>query len=317
MAKNNNLCMREEEFQAADAGLGRSSTGVGDVGAGIPSKFSGAVNSGLMGKSVSAISKEMSLISSSISNMRNIVKKHSNEMFTYDRTMAKIANDIDIPTDFLAENAMKVNEFNTSLLGKIDGRSVNEGEQAKEFKEIDDNTVSAEALKDISGNVTEQQDYDASSVIGKSVLGNIVKEETEEKEYDDSSSVQTGALSDISSEATQKQELDESTVLGKSILGSVNTASDTDKKEYDANVSVAATNLTGMDATPKAASAKTEDEAIIQAQGMTAAAFTGMAASEQTKKTNEQIEEAMRKVDEQHIDDFKVDLKEEDEKDHQ
>lgn len=318
MARNNVLCMREEEFQAAAAGFGRSASSIASAGQGVPGKFSGATNSGLMGTSVSTVARQMGALSSSIGNIQGIINKHSNQMFGYDRTMAKMANDIEIPQDFLANNSMEVNTYNRTLLGKIDGKSVNEGETATEFKEIDDSTVVRESLSDIRGTDSVEEKYDASSIIGKSVLGNISGNQTEAQNYDDKVSVQRANMENISGDQTkaqdyddkvsvqkanmqnisgnqtQQQQLDESTVIGKSVLGNVNKNSETQRQELDTSTTIATTNLTGVGTDGvKVDPGKAYDEVMAETQNLAGASFATMVNSQtpEKKKTEKEHED--------------------------
>ena len=45
---------------------------------------------------------------------------------------------------------------------------------------------------------------------------------------------------------------------------------------------------------------KDDDEIMLQTQGMAAASYAGLASSEETKKTNKEIEEEMKKIDEKY-----------------
>ncbi len=237
MAKNNYLCMRQEEIQGIVSGIGRTSGNVNSVGSGIKGKFAPATNVGLMNNQVKTISKQMGAISNSMSSIQNIVSKHGGQMFDFDKSMAKKVDDIEIPTDFLANNSIEVNQYNRFLLGKIDGRTVNEGESSKEFEEIQEYDVSGENLTNISGNVTELQNYDSSSVIGRSVLGKIDGDVTKLQHYDDGSSVQKSNMVNISGDSTTAQEYDASSNVQKSNM--VNISGDsTTAQEYDASSNV-------------------------------------------------------------------------------
>ncbi len=267
---NNVLTMDEDEMNQATSGFDRCSADIGTTGQGVPGQFSSATSVGFLTNSVSQISKQINSIASSLSNISGTIKKQSAQMFEYDRSMAQMADAIEIPKDFLAENSMEVNQYNMTLLGKIDGKSVNEGEQAKKFNEIDESTIAAEGLVNITKADTQKQEYDASSVIGKSVLGdisgnqteaqtydassnvarsnveNINKNQTEEQTYDASSSVSKSNLSNISGNQTEQQKLDETTTIGSSVLGNINKNDATQQQDYDASSTVAATGLEDM-----------------------------------------------------------------------
>ena len=160
------LRMREEEFDTLSASLGRSSEGVSTTGGSIGQNFAGAVDAGLLGNSVSTISKQMKAISGSISNVQNIVQQHSSQMFSYDRAMASKIGEIEVPNDFVANDSAEVNTYTQALVAKMDGQSVNDGQEAGEFEEIADSSVTVEMMKDIHGDVTVRQRYDDASSVG-------------------------------------------------------------------------------------------------------------------------------------------------------
>ena len=294
MAKNNVLTMNEEEIQIAASGYRECSTGLGDAGSKIISDFQSAMNCGLMTKSVSEISKQLKLLSGSIGNVQNIMNKQSSKMFDFDKTIAQQADAIEIPDDFFSNNAMQTNEYNRSILGKIDGTSVNEGQTAVQFNEIDDNTVSAQSLADISGDQTKQQEYDETTVIGKSVLGNISADQTKEQNYDDSSSLNKATINDISGDQTKQQEYDETTVLGKSVLGNINKNETLDQKELDNASSISATNLENVN---KSKAASINDELVFGTQAMSSSTAMSNVQAYKNQEKEEKEEQELRKID--------------------
>lgn len=316
MANNNVLTMNEEEIQTAANGYRECSTGLEDAGSKILAEFQSVMDCGLMSKSVSEISKQLGLLSGSIGNVQNIMSRQSSKMFDYDRSMAKMAEEIDIPDDFFSNNSMETNEYNRSILGKIDGRSVNEGQTSSQFNETADNTVSAQSLADITADQTQQKEYDETTVIGKSVLGNISGNQTQEQTYDastninrqnmadisgnqtkeqtydDSSSLNKATITNISGDQTQQKEYDETTVLGKSVLGNVNKNSTLQQQELDGSSTIAATNLGSVN---RSKAANINDELMLNTQAMSS---TAALTSIQTNKTEDKEKEELEKIDE-------------------
>ena len=291
---SNFLSMREEEIDSAISGFDKCATGMGTTGAGINGKFKGATDVGLMNGTVSAVSREVNLISSAIGNVKNMMRKHTNEMFDYDRTMAKMANDIEIPQDFLANNAMEVNQYNKILVGKIDGRSVNDGEEAQKISDIDESEINAEGLTDIRGAAAKEEIYDDSSVIGKSTLGSIVGNVTEKQEYDDTVNVNKSALQNINGNQTQQQEYDgESVIQGQSTLGTINKNVASQQQDYDASLSIAAAQSLGNINNNNTSNVQNLDQTTM------AAAFDNFAANEfeEAEKKKKKAEEELEHVD--------------------
>ena len=86
---NNKLVIREEEIEELSTGMNKISNSTKSASKGTVKKFSNATSSG-MGPTVKAVSKELNLISNSISNIKNIMKRHTKEMFDYDFKMANV-----------------------------------------------------------------------------------------------------------------------------------------------------------------------------------------------------------------------------------
>ena len=230
---NDVLRMKEEEFEEFTSGLQKSSTRFSSTEGQYKKDFQNLVNTGLTGDSVGKIGNQMVAITNSISNVKNIIQKHSSQMFSFDRSVAKKIEDIDIPQDFVANDSSSVNYYTQTLLGKIDGQSVNEGQESHMFKEIDDSVVNAEKLTDIRGTDSKEEKYDArSSIGGQSILGNISGDTTKEQHYDSSSSVSKATMENISGNVTEQQHYDETSVGGKSILRDISSAA-TQKQDYN------------------------------------------------------------------------------------
>ena len=73
-------------------------------------------------------------------------------------------SEIQIPTDLIANDSSKLNTYTQTLLEKLDGNSVNEGKGPGTVNEVGESEVEGEALKDIHGNVTQDQKYDATKL---------------------------------------------------------------------------------------------------------------------------------------------------------
>lgn len=224
--ESDRLVLDDQEIDDLNMGLEKQANGVVAANDKFNKDFAVSVNSGLMGPSIKAISGQLNAITESISNINNSIKQYKTEMVNFDNEMSTKAESVEIPQDFVAENALEVNKYNRVLLEKLDGKSVNEGEAQGEAKDIDESVVAAQGLVDITKDDTKEQALDESTVIGRSTLGNIVKDETKEQAYDETSKVNAKALGDINNGNNQaEQTLDETTVIGRSVLGNVNGGS--------------------------------------------------------------------------------------------
>lgn len=178
-------------------------------------------------------------------------------MFDDERKGTQDIENIIVPQDFVGNNAIEINYYNSTILSKIDGKSVNSGKDAKESVYDDGTVIASEELFDINKKKdTGEEEYDDTSVIGKSILGSINNgAETDERAYDDSTSVgnvklrninegQTTeksyndavqinnvGLTGVNGGSTVKQDFDDSSVIGQSILGSINSSKEETKEQ--------------------------------------------------------------------------------------
>ncbi len=171
------ISMREEEMENAVGELDRCYVDGDAMAKSIQSKFAQIRNTGLLNSGLDTITSQINSITTSIFNVKNIIQKHSNEMFNMDRTMAKIAENIEVPRDFIKNNSMTTNTFDEYVLKKNDGKSVNEGTTTPDVVETDtDSVVKKEDLR----NISKDSDFrkvtiDPGTIIRRGRLGSIVK----------------------------------------------------------------------------------------------------------------------------------------------
>ncbi len=216
------LRMKEEEFDMYSSGLKKNSDGFASTNDNFRKKFQSFVDTGLSGGSVGKIGNQMASITNSINNVNNIIRKHSNQMFGFDKEVSNKANDIDIPQDFVANDSASVNYYTETLVGKIDGKSVNEGHQTQKVNEVGDSEVNKENLIDIRGASSKLENYDGnSSILGQSIMSDISGNVTQEQNYNDSSNVQKAVLGNISGNNASESTYDDTTIIGRSTLGDI------------------------------------------------------------------------------------------------
>lgn len=271
---------------------GDLSNSAGELGNKVKKDFSGLNSHGLMQESVARENKNMENMQQYLASTGELFAKSANDMFEFDRTTAEKIEDVHVTQDFDANNSMEVNQFNSFILGKLDGRSVNDGEEAHKFNEIDDSIIAAEGLKDIRGTNSKEEQYDeSSSIVGQSILGNISGNQTEEQSYDATSSVRGKSLGNISGNQTVQQDYDDNSVVGRSILGNINNNSATIKQDYDANSTIAAAaQLQAMDATKKTQQVEYNDDSMLAAVQMAAADMMAHTNDKKDDKDEEEIE---------------------------
>ncbi len=205
--------------------------------------FKKHTNAGALVNSVRVEKQGLATIASAISGMNRVIRNHTENMKNFDEAVARKADEIEIPQDFLNENATKINTYNQSILAKIDGRSVNEGVTATAFNEIDESAIAAEGLLDITKQATQQQKYDeTSSVSHNNNMKDITSDKTQqEQKISEDSIIGKSILGDINKgDNQQQQNIDESSVIGKSMLGNISTGTTTQVQNIDTSAFAAA-----------------------------------------------------------------------------
>lgn len=224
---NNVFSMREDSMQNTVRGLDKCFVDGDATGSGIPANFAGMSNAGMFDMGISTINQQVNSITNSIFNVKNIVNKHSNEMFDMDRGMARAARNIEIPQDFVTNETNQVNTFNSYLLEKMDGKSVNVGSELGTIAPVADSGIQKmETLKDIiNDNVVEQEKIDENTGIIKENLGKIDNEQdTMEQKVREATGIVGQVLSDISKKsATEEKELDSTNSVLKADLFDFNS----------------------------------------------------------------------------------------------
>ena len=241
---NDSYGINSDSMLDAANSAGKVSTQIVDAGSSMASDFS--KTSKLNGQSVGEITKQLSILGSSTSSWQNIITSNVNKGLDYDNRMSEVANDIDVPLDYTTNNSMDTNKYNAVFIAKMDGRSVDEGEQTEKASDLDESTVAAQGLVNINDDQTKEKTYDDSTTIqGESILGNINHDQTQEQTYDDSTSVGNKKLKDISGNQTEQQEYDgDSSVRSKNLTDI--SGDQTQKQEYNADSSVRNRNLTNI-----------------------------------------------------------------------
>ncbi len=231
MAKEK-IVLESESILGGATQTSRMSSDVDSAFAALASDFQGLGS--LIPGVVGQIKKQSAGISRQLASYSNEVKTNVNAGIEYDSKIASLAEDIDIPLDFTANNSMDTNKYNAVFLHKGDGKSVNEGNETKKVNEIDDSTVAAQGIFDMRGETAKEEKYDDTTIIGKSVLGNISGDQTKAQTYDDSTSVGNTKLGNIAGDQTQKQDYDASSNLTNKSLGNI-SGDQTQKQDYNVN----------------------------------------------------------------------------------
>ena len=228
----------EERNLAYGNGLIKLSGNTSDEQGNVASNFSALVNKGIAEQTVKDIQGNMTSMEMLWNDTGSTIVNFTTDTFNYERENANAISGMQIPNDFLAENAVQINQYNKTLLSKIDGKSVNEGHTTEKANEIDDSGVVREALADITKADTQAQTYnEASSIVGQSILGNISGNVTEGQTYDERVSINGSTLQNITKADTQAQTYDERVSINGGTLQNI-TKGDTQAQTYDERVNI-------------------------------------------------------------------------------
>lgn len=233
--------MREEEMEIAVSGLDKCYLDTESTSKAIPNKFSNVAKTGLFDLGISTINRQINGITTSIFNVKNIVKKHSGEMFNMDRKMAEIAEDIEIPQDFVSNDSRSENTFNQIILDKIDGKSVNTGQNTTKVEENFNSVVTKENLQNISNSQTlKEESYNDQTAINKQNLNNIDNNRTlEEQRLNDATNIAKEALNNINkAQDLNEVKINENSTIKSQILNNINNLKDMTTQELDSNTNI-------------------------------------------------------------------------------
>lgn len=241
--------MREEEMEIAVSGLDKCYLDTESTSKAIPNKFSNVAKAGLFDLGISTINRQINGITTSIFNVKNIVKKHSGEMFNMDRKMAEIAEDIEIPQDFVSNDSRSENTFNQIILDKIDGKSVNAEQNTTKVEENFNSAVTKENLQNISNSQTlKEESYNDQTAINKQNLNNIDNNRTlEEQRLNDATNIAKEALNNINkAQDLSEVKINENSTIKSQILNNINNLKDMTTQELDSNTNINKTVLENM-----------------------------------------------------------------------
>ena len=207
-------------------------------------QFSSLIDTGL-GGTAEVITDDMNEISNLMNDFSMMFKKGTNQIFESDKIAAAEFQKIDVPTQFVANSANETTKHVSIFMDKTDGQSVNNGVASTAFNEIADNTIEKEALSDIRGADSTVEVYDSqSSINGKSILGDIRKENTVGQNYTDAYTEQEKTLKDINNNQTQQQEMKDTYTEQEKALKDINN-NQTQQQEFDSSLSIASQSALG------------------------------------------------------------------------
>lgn len=222
----NVIVMNEAQMEESVSLIGRSQNNQEMVANNFNTRMRPIKNSGLIDNAIDTVQDQMDSLSGALLNVKNIVQKHSTQMFEMDRQLSKIASNIEIPQDFVKNDTMKTNSFDQMLIEKMDGQSVNNGSNLRDTKPLDESSVAGVNLGNIkNGNKNDEQMYDETMTIQKENLNTISKDSNlDEKKLDASTGISSVAVKNINkSEMLDSKELNDASNIVRTNLHQLNS----------------------------------------------------------------------------------------------
>ncbi len=202
----NFLSMNDQEIDNICSGMNAASSATNNASDLTSQGFTGINHSGLFKGGLGKLNKRIQNLSSSIQNVQNTIRKHSDNMFITEKKYSTEAEGIDIPQDFVKNDARQVNSLSDIYLSKNDGNAV-KTDAVSALSDNVDYDVNKQNMENINNNnKQDEMVYDAESKVKNKNLENIEKDETKSVDYKDEFSennerldaVKTNANTDLS-----------------------------------------------------------------------------------------------------------------------
>lgn len=195
---SNIFSINNEEMDNTIIGYNKICTDTDSTLDSIPSKFQSITKTGLFSSGLSTITKQLSKVSSSVSNLKKIIRKQSDKTYEMELSLAKEADQIEIPQNFVKNDAKRYSTIEDIVLNKNDGKSINEGQETEKTNEIRDNNIVKENLTNIVKEDTEIINEEFNSNVENTKMKNINNgNETEQHKIKDDYSSNKEQLNDI------------------------------------------------------------------------------------------------------------------------
>lgn len=248
--RNNNFVFNEEEMNNNIANVNKLSYNAEDSYSKSSAGFTDLKDSGLFGEGINAISNKLNTISSSITNLKDIVDYSTARTVSLENHLSKIAEEIEVPHDFILNDGMKFNSIDDIKLSKNDGRAITDGIASSTSSYDDKSDVKVQNLESIVKDDTEKIDDNIEIDVNSKELNNVNNgKEQEEKELNLEVETDDATLTNIVNNNTQqKVEMDDINDIDLSSLKSMGTNSVGEiKDDFNYNYSSSTSNSNSDD----------------------------------------------------------------------
>ena len=227
---------------------------INELGGSIPGRFTAATNAGFLSGIVKSASKQTSTISSNIGSVNRIAAQYTEDQFERDRKNADAIKEIEVTTDFYANNDTSTKQYNQVLLSKMDGTSVNEGQVTNSVDVHGDETdVDKEGIAKQGAVAGDEHDEQHTNVTNRAI-DNINVAEDQGVEVDADSNVIREGLGNISGGESGETYAATDSNVNQQTMGSINDGAKTNNASGDKSADVTGQVLQSM-ATAGAATA--------------------------------------------------------------
>ncbi len=198
-----------------------------DKKSGVRSSFATLYNINQFTAGLEGMQKGMSEIAGEFEYLSNMDQSFVNEGLYADDSLAAKADELFISHDFVGNNSMEINTYNKSILGKVDGTSVNAGEKSLTNAHVDESTNIAEKEKNLidvtKGATVEQHAKEIDGFTKEQNLIDVTKGATVEQHAKDIEGInkeQNFASIDKESDVSERK-IDENTNIQEKVLGNI------------------------------------------------------------------------------------------------
>ena len=160
-------------------------------------------------ESPEGMKKGMGEIAGTLNFLSNIDQTFVNEGLYTDDSLGNKADELDISHDFVGNNSMEINTYNQTILEKIDGKSINEGEKSLTNAHVDESTnINKASLVDITTGATVEQHAKEIEGISKEQNFTQINKESDVsvKKIDEGSAVHEETLANINKEGGEQEQ---------------------------------------------------------------------------------------------------------------
>ena len=232
----NIMSYNSDHLNQTNSKIGQASAKAGSAQSLAGSGFTGMGS--LFGNGIGEISKELGALQGSLSNVQGIMTRQTEAMFNMDNSLAKIAEVIEVPQDFVKNENNRFTQYHDMLLEKLDGKTVNEGNETDVKENMAESGVEERDLTNIttSGGADEQVYDERVSIDQMKGMSNIDKAGgTDVQEIDSRSGIASEeTMRNINTAGgAEEQKLDENTVVQEKQLRSVNNRLNLQEQELN------------------------------------------------------------------------------------